>query len=59
MIRAKEWQNPPKENQEILVLTMQIKALKDQYLDGEKGKWPRNKEIWKKVAPKEGEPQVK
>jgi len=38
MIRAKEWQNPPKENQEILVLTMQIKALKDQYLDGEKGK---------------------
>jgi len=36
MIRAKEQQNPPKENQEILSLTMEIKALKYQYLNGEK-----------------------
>jgi len=38
IIRSKEWHTPPKENQEIMVLTTEIKALKDQYLKGEKAK---------------------
>ena len=59
IIRAKEWHQPPKENQEILVLTAEIKVLKKQYLNGERGNRPRNldknKNAWKKGVPKEGE----
>jgi len=55
MIRSKEWNSPPKENQEILALTAEIKSLKDQYLKGEKGNSSKSKDSWKKVEPKEGE----
>jgi len=47
MIRSKEWHNPSKENQKIFVLTMEIKVLKDQYLNGEKTNQSRYKEAWK------------
>ena len=50
MIRAKDWHNPPKENQKTLVLTLEIKMLKERYLNGEKAIQSRNKEAWKKVA---------
>ena len=56
IIGAKEWHTPPKENQEILAINAEIKALKEQYINGEGGNNPRNldrsKNAWKKVAPK-------
>jgi len=55
MIRSKEWHSPPKENQEILSLTAEIKALKDQYLKGEKANSFKSKDAWKKVEPKSRE----
>jgi len=59
MIRSKEWHSPPKENQEILALTAEIKALKDQYFKGEKTNSFKSKDSWKKVEPKGGEPLTK
>ena len=59
MIRSKEWHSPPKENQEILALTAEIKALKDQYFKGEKTNSFKSKDSWKKVEPNGGEPLTK
>jgi len=63
MVRAKEWTATPNENEEILALTAEIKALKDQYLSGETDNQNRNSEhnknAWRKVAPKNEEPQTK
>ena len=45
MIRSKEWHTPPKENQEILELTTEIKELKDQYLKGEKANSSKRRKV--------------
>jgi len=63
MVRDKEWTTPPKENQEILALTAEIKVLKEQYLSGEADNCNTNSEGNKNasriVAPKNKEPQIK
>jgi len=56
MIWTKEWHNPPRENQEILDLTVEINALKEQY-NKSLNSHTKSKDTWKKVAPKEGEQQ--
>ena len=56
MVRATEWTNPPKVNQEILALTVETKLLKEQYLSGEVDNLSRNSE---RKRMEEGCPQEK
>ena len=59
MTRGKEWHAPIKENQEILALTAEIKALKERFNSKDKGASRQEKQAWKKVEPKPDEAQTK
>ena len=63
MIRTKEWTTPQKDNQEILALTAEIKALKEKFHSGENDNCTRNaersKNAWRKITPKDSEPHSK
>jgi len=63
MMRTKEWATQPKDNQEILALTAEIQALKDKVNSGENDNRnrnaERNKNAWRKIAPKASEPHSK
>jgi len=59
MTRDKEWHTPQKENQEILALTAEIKALKERFNNKDKGVSRQEKHAWKKVEPKPKEAQTK
>ena len=51
MTRDKEWHTPAKENQEILELTAEIEALKEQFNSRSKGASRNEKQGWKKFDP--------
>ena len=59
MTRGKEWHVPSKENQEILALTAEIKALKERFSNKDKGAVRLDKQAWKRVEPKPDEARTK